>query len=278
MDRISIKGLEIFANHGVFKEENVLGQKFVINIDMYTSTRAAGIRDDLKLSIDYGAICNLVEKTMKEHTYKLIEAVAEEVAANILLSYPTMSEVEVEVEKPWAPVLMPLQTVSVKIRRKRHIAYLGLGSNMGDRESYLDFAIDELNKDEYTKVTKVSDFIETEPYGGVEQDNFLNGCIEVETLHSPDELLHLINAIEKDAGRERFIHWGPRTLDLDILFYDQEIIDMPDLHIPHIDLHNRDFVLVPMNQIAPYLRHPVLNQTISQLLDSLLNKSENTAK
>ena len=62
------------------------------------------------------------------------------------------------------------------------------------------------------------------------------------------------------------------------LFYDQEIIDMPDLHIPHIDLHNRDFVLVPMNQIAPYLRHPVLNQTISQLLDSLLNKSENTAK
>ena len=165
MDRISIKGLEIFANHGVFKEENVLGQKFVINIDMYTSTRAAGIRDDLKLSIDYGAICNLVEKTMKEHTYKLIEAVAEEVAANILLSYPTMSEVEVEVEKPWAPVLMPLQTVSVKIRRKRHIAYLGLGSNMGDRESYLDFAIDELNKDEYTKVTKVSDFIETEPYG-----------------------------------------------------------------------------------------------------------------
>lgn len=109
---------------------------------------------------------------MKEHTYKLIEAVAEEVAANILLSYPTMSEVEVEVEKPWAPVLMPLQTVSVKIRRKRHIAYLGLGSNMGDRESYLDFAIDELNKDEYTKVTKVSDFIETEPYGGVEQDDF----------------------------------------------------------------------------------------------------------
>mgnify|MGYP000004793679 CR=1 FL=1 len=156
MDRISIKGLEIFANHGVFKEENVLGQKFVINIDMYTSTRAAGDAGMImKLSIDYGAICNLVEKTMKEHTYKLIEAVAEKVAANILLSYPTMSEVEVEVEKPWAPVLMPLQTVSVKIRRKRHIAYLGLGSNMGDRESYLDFAIDELNKDEYTKVTKV---------------------------------------------------------------------------------------------------------------------------
>ena len=92
------------------------------------------------------------------------------------------------------------------------------------------------------------------------------------------DILVRLHQLEQEANRERIIHWGPRTLDLDILFYDQEIIDMPDLHIPHIDLHNRDFVLVPMNQIAPYLRHPVLNQTISQLLDSLLNKSENTAK
>ena len=92
------------------------------------------------------------------------------------------------------------------------------------------------------------------------------------------DILVRLHQLEQEANRERIIHWGPRTLDLDILFYDQEIIDMPDLHIPHIDLHNRDFVLVPMNQTAPYLRHPVLNQTISQLLDSLLNKSENTAK
>ena len=92
------------------------------------------------------------------------------------------------------------------------------------------------------------------------------------------DVLVRLHQLEQAANRERIIHWGPRTLDLDILFYDQEIIDMPDLHIPHIDLHNRDFVLVPMNQIAPYLRHPVLNQTISQLLDSLLNKSEKYCK
>ena len=98
------------------------------------------------------------------------------------------------------------------------------------------------------------------------------------TLLTPGELLVRLHQLEQAANRERIIHWGPRTLDLDILFYDQEIIDMPDLHIPHIDQQSRDFVLVPMNQIAPYLRHPVLNQTISQLLDSLLNKSENTAK
>lgn len=274
MDRISIKGLEIFANHGVFQEENVLGQKFIININMYMSTRVAGIYDDLKQSVDYGAICGLVEKTMKEHTYKLIEAVAEAVASKILLAYPLIQEVEVEVEKPWAPVLMPLQTVSVKINRKRHIAYLGLGSNIGDRESYLDFALDELNKDEYTKITKVSDFIETEPYGGVEQENFLNGCIAIETLRTPEELLNLVNTIEKDAGRERIIHWGPRTLDIDILLYDDLVIDEENLHIPHVEMTKREFVLEPLRSIAGYIRHPLTKKTIEEHYDELKKQQE----
>ena len=99
--------------------------------------------------------------------------------------------------------------------------------------------------------------------------------MKLRTLLTPEELLGRLHQLEQAANRERIIRWGPRTLDLDILFYDQEIIDTPDLHIPHIDLQNRNFVLVPMSQIAPYLRHPVLNQTISQLLDHLLNKSEN---
>lgn len=274
MDRISIKGLEIFANHGVFQEENVLGQKFIININMYMSTRVAGIYDDLKQSVDYGAICGLVEKTMKEHTYKLIEAVAEAVASKILLAYPLIQEVEVEVEKPWAPVLIPLQTVSVKINRKRHIAYLGLGSNIGDRESYLDFALDELNKDEYTKITKVSDFIETKPYGGVEQENFLNGCIAIETLRTPEELLNLVNTIEKDAGRERIIHWGPRTLDIDILLYDDLVIDEENLHIPHVEMTKREFVLEPLHSIAGYIRHPLTKKTIEEHYDELKKQQE----
>ena len=149
---------------------------------------------------------------------------------------------------------------------------------MGDKKKYLDNAIQGLRDMKEIVVEKVSEYLVTEPYGDVEQDEFLNGALRVRTLLSPEELLDRLHVLEQAADRKRIIHWGPRTLDLDILFYDQEIIDMPDLHIPHIDLHNRDFVLVPMNQIAPYLRHPVLNQTISQLLDSLLNKSENTAK
>jgi dihydroneopterin aldolase/2-amino-4-hydroxy-6-hydroxymethyldihydropteridine diphosphokinase len=269
MDMIRIKGLEIFAHHGVFEEENILGQKFVVNVDMYLSTREAGINDDIKQSVDYGAVCSMINQIMQEENYNLIEAVAERLAMEILLRYDLVSEVEMEIKKPWAPVLMPIDTVSVSIRRKRHTAYLGLGSNIGDKESYLDFAIDELNKDAYTKVTKVSDFIETEPYGDVEQDNFLNGCIEIETLHTPLELLKLVNDIEEAAGRKRIIHWGPRTLDIDILLYDDIVYDDERLHIPHIEMAKRDFVLTPLSSIAGYKRHPLTHKTIDEMRQEL---------
>ena len=177
-----------------------------------------------------------------------------------------------------APVGLPLKTVSVEITRKWHTAYIAFGSNMGDKKMYIDNGIRGLAETKGCRIEAISDYLITEPYGVTEQDEFLNGVLKMRTLLTPGELLVRLHQLEQEANRERIIHWGPRTLDLDILFYDQEIIDIPDLHIPHIDLHNRDFVLVPMNQIAPYLRHPVLNQTISQLLDSLLNKSENTAK
>ena len=268
MDKIIIKGLEIFAHHGVFEEENLLGQKFIIDAILYVDTRKAGLTDDIKESVDYGAVCSDIKSIMQEHNYNLIEAVAEKLASGLLIKYSMVRAIDITVSKPWAPVLMPLDTVSVSISRKKHVAYLGLGSNIGDRESYLDFAIDELNKDLYTKVTQVSDFIETKPYGGVEQDDFLNGCIEVETLHEPLELLKLINDIEKSAGRERLIHWGPRTLDIDIILYDDIVYDDEKLHIPHIEMHKRDFVLVPLANIAGYKRHPLLKKTIKELMDA----------
>ena len=93
------------------------------------------------------------------------------------------------------------------------------------------------------------------------------------TLLTPEELLVRLHQLEQEANRERIIHWGPRTLDLDILFYDNEIIDTVELHVPHIDMENRDFVLEPMVEIAPYLRHPVLNLTMEQLLKKLEGKT-----
>lgn len=278
MDKIEIRDLEIFANHGVFPEETALGQKFVVSAVMYTETRPAGLTDDLSASINYGEVSHMITDFLQKNTYKLLEAAVENLAETLLLSLPLLKKITLRIEKPWAPVGLPLKTVAVEITRGWHTAYIAFGSNMGDKKKYLDNAIQGLRDMKEIVVEKVSEYLVTEPYGDVEQDEFLNGALRVRTLLSPEELLDRLHVLEQAADRKRIIHWGPRTLDLDILFYDQEIIDMPDIHIPHIDLHNRDFVLVPMNQIAPYLRHPVLNQTISQLLDSLLNKSENTAK
>lgn len=119
LDRISIEGLEVFASHGVFPEENALGQKFVVSVTLYTDTRRAGETDDLAASIHYGEAAHAVDEFMRAHTFKLIEAAAEGVAAMLLDRYPLAYGVRVKLEKPWAPVGLPLRTVSVEIERTR---------------------------------------------------------------------------------------------------------------------------------------------------------------
>lgn len=271
MDIIKILDLEIFAYHGVFEEEAALGQKFLVSANLYVDTREAGIEDDLSKSIDYGSVCHFIKSVMEETRCKLIETVAENIANQLLLSYDLLKQVDIEVKKPWAPILLPIKTVSVMITRSWHTAYLGIGSNIGDKEGYLDFAIDQLNEDKYTKVVNVSEYIVTEPYGDVEQEDFVNGCLQVHTLRMPLELLKLANDIESLAKRERVIKWGPRTLDIDILFYDHEVVYEDNLIIPHIDLHKRNFVLEPLNMIAPYYRHPIFHKTVCELLEDLNN-------
>lgn len=270
MDKIKIKNLEIFAHHGVFPEENILGQKFLVDCELSLSLREAGINDDLNKTVDYGQICADISNIMTGENYRLIEAAAEKIVSELLLKYDLISKICLEIKKPWAPVHMPVNSVSVEITRSRHVVYLGIGSNIGDKEAYLDLAIDELNNDLYTKVTRVSEFIVTKPYGDVEQDDYLNGCLEIETLHTPEELLQLVNDIEARAGRKRIIHWGPRTLDIDILLYDDLIYDSDLLHIPHVEMHKRSFVLEPLSTIAAYKRHPLLNKTVEEMRQELI--------
>ena len=208
----------------------------------------------------------------KEHPRKLIEAAAEDLAETVLLQYPLLKGVTLELKKPWAPVGLPLETVSVKITRFWHTAYLALGSNLGDKEGYLNQAVKELDSAKDCQVEKVSSYLVTEPYGGVEQDDFLNACLKLKTLLSPQELLERLHEIEQNAHRERLVHWGPRTLDLDILLYDDEVLETEDLIIPHVEMQLRDFVLKPMCEIAPYKRHPLLGKTMTQLLCELEEK------
>lgn len=274
MDRIKIQNLEVFGHHGVFSEETKLGQKFLVNATMYTNTRAAGYSDDLEKSINYGEVCHFITGYMQNHTFKLIEAVAEHMAQAMLMEYPLLQKLDLEIRKPWAPIGLPLENVSVEISRGWHTAYIALGSNMGDKEKYLNEAVEKLQQTSDCQVLKVSDFLVTAPYGGVEQDDFLNGTLALKTLLTPQELLERLHEIEQEAHRERLIHWGPRTLDLDILLYDDLVLDTPDLIIPHVEMHLRDFVLIPLAQIAPWKRHPVLGLTVSQMLADLQAKQE----
>ena len=274
MDEIKIRNLEIFANHGVFPEENKLGQKFVVSCTLYLDTRKAGKGDSLEDSVHYGLVAQLIKKEMENHTFALIECVAEHLADIILDFDEKIREVEIEVKKPWAPVGLPLEDVSVKIRRKWHEVYVAFGSNMGERNQYIKKAIAALQLQEDSRVLKVSSIIETEPYGVTEQDKFLNGVLKMETKLTPWELLDYLHRIEADANRERKIHWGPRTLDLDILLYDDMVLQEDNLCIPHVDLQNRVFVLAPMAEIAPYKRHPVFGLTMKEMLSQLEEKEK----
>lgn len=269
MDEITIQNLEVFAHHGVLPEEHVLGQKFIICTTLYTETRRAGKQDDLKQSIHYGVVSQDIKQWMETHTCQLIECVAEELCEMLLLKYEALKAIELEVKKPWAPVLLPLEYVSVKIKRGWNRVFLALGSNLGDRKQYLDLAVTSCKQRSDMRVKQVATYIETEPYGEYAKYPFLNSCIELETLMTAEELLQFCHEIEQKANREREIHWGPRTLDLDILLFNDEIICTNQLIIPHKEMEKRTFVLEPMCEIAPYVRHPISKKTMEQLLEEV---------
>ena len=268
-DQIKITDLEVFSNHGVFPEENKLGQKFLVSAVLYTDTRKAGKTDDLTASIHYGEVSAFITKYMKEHTYQLLERVAETLAEEMLKSISGLCKIDLEIKKPWAPVGLPLKTVSVKISREWHTTYIALGSNIGDSETYLNEAVEKIGQIPTCTVEKVSSYLVTEPYGVTDQPDFLNACLKMRTLLYPEELLKELNRIEKEAGRERIIHWGPRTLDLDILLYDDIVLEEEDLCIPHVEMHKRSFVLEPLAEIAPYKRHPVYGKTVREMLEEI---------
>ncbi len=146
--------------------------------------------------------------------------------------------------------------------------YIGIGSNLGDREETCLKALEELEK-RGVRVTKISSRYETEPWGVKDQPKFINMAVAADTELTPREVLGAIKEIEKKLGRRETLRWGPRVVDIDILLYNDLVVDETDLRIPHPHMHERDFVLNPLSEIAPEAIHPLLKKTVREMLSEV---------
>lgn len=163
---------------------------------------------------------------------------------------------------------MPLGIAAIT-ERTPVIAYLGLGANLSDPEEQLQEALERLNLACEVEVTRVSTFYRNPPLGPENQPWYINAVARVRTRLGPEELLRLLQQIEADMGRVRGERWGPRIIDLDLLLYNGEVIFTPNLVVPHPEMHRRGFVLAPLAEIAPRAWHPVLGESVEDLLAKL---------
>ena len=234
---------------GVLREERERAQPFEVDLEIEADLQAAGRSDDLDDTIDYGRLTELAVTVIERETPLLLERTAQRIADEIL-GVGGVEAVTVTVRKLRPPIPHPLDHSAVRIRREhRHTrAFIALGSNLGDRRGFLRGAIEALAP------TRQSPVYETDPVGGPDdQGPYLNMVVEIHTDLAPLDLLNRCRSIEAAAGRDRTVHWGPRTLDVDILLYGEVALETEELTIPHPRMWERRFVMQPLRALAPEL-------------------------
>lgn len=271
-DIIKIEDLKIYAYHGVYDFENRDGQNFYVSATLYGNFQKAALTDELSDTVNYAEVVDIIIKYTASNVFGLIEKLADGLATRILNEYKAIDKIVVEVKKPEAPIDREFKNISAVVERERHKAYIAYGSNMGESENIINSAKEMINESNHSSIKKESSMIRTTPYGNENQPTFLNGVWELETYLSPENLLEYLHEVEHEHKRERKEHWGPRTLDLDIVLYDDIVYDSENLVIPHKDMKNRDFVLEPLAEIAGFLRHPVTNKTIDEMVTEVREK------
>ena len=293
-DRIELRGLRVRGNHGVFDFEKREGQEFVIDVTLHTSVSRAAATDDIADTVHYGDLAEDVAHIVEDNTFDLIETLAVRIAEHCL---GLAEHVEVVVHKPGAPIQRSFNDVSVTVIRSRDTtdaaaantvddepagtepaeteAYLNLGANLGDAADTLEQAVAALDRHPKITVLRRSSLYRTAPWGGVEQNDFLNlGLIVATSLPAP-QLLAVAQGIEVACGRTRELRWGPRTLDIDLIRFGTEtaelIIDTDALTLPHPRAHERAFVLAPWAELdaAAEIRTPTGPRPITAVLSEL---------
>lgn len=265
MDKILVKDLEVFGSHGA----NQRIDKFLISAELTLNLKTAGDTDRISQTINYVDLCSDIEKFFSGLDHKLIETSAEDLASHILLNYISVRHVLLTIKMISIPEGKKIAYTGIHIEREWHTAFIGVGSNLGDRYENILSAEKKINSSDNCKVVELSKIYETEPFGYIDQDRFLNCVFEVKTLLTPLQFINLLLKIEKLLKRERAIRWGPRTIDLDILFYDDIITSFEEAVIPHPRMHERMFVLKPLCDLAPYYVHPVINERCYRIAEKL---------
>ncbi|WP_193072246.1 2-amino-4-hydroxy-6-hydroxymethyldihydropteridine diphosphokinase [Brevibacterium sp. FME37] len=260
-DLIELRGLTVRGNHGVFDFEKREGQDFVIDVILRTSVSRAAVTDDIADTVHYGELAEDVAHIVEDNTFDLIETLAARIAEHCLY---LAEHVEVVVHKPGAPIERSFNDVSVTVVRSREAAvdtqpaeteaYLNLGANLGEAADTLDQAVDALDRHPRITVRRRSSLYRTAPWGGVEQNDFLNLGLIVTTSLRARELLAVAQGIEVACGRTREQRWGPRTLDIDLISFgtngEELVLDTETLTLPHPRAHERAFVLAPWAELA----------------------------
>ncbi len=250
-DSIFVTNLCLVGRHGVMEEERTLGQRFYLDIEVTTDARRASENDDYRKAICYATLCDLAAEVSDAGPYRLIETFAERVIEAILGRFPTVTGARVRIRKPGAPINASFDTVGVELTRQRQqrVAF-SFGSNVGDRMSQIRAAIAFLEAVEGIEITQVSSFYETAPWGKTDQDRFINACAIGRTSLSAHEVLREAKAIEVQLGRTPGERWGPRLIDIDLLYLGDDEVSTIALTVPHPEMLNRAFVLMPLAEIA----------------------------
>lgn len=242
--------MEFEGHTGCLDFEKTDGQKFIVSLDIFMDRIKGCYTDELADTVDYARIYEITKDIVSGDKGNLIETLAQKVSDGVLKSDDRISRVRVTVSKPEAPVKGIFETMEVTIERcRKEFVILSLGSNMGDREANLLAAEERLRNLPGVEGFKYASIYETEPVGLEEQPYFLNTCVGFYTDIEPFDLLGRIHEIEHELLRTREVHWGPRTIDIDIIFYGDRVIMDPVLTIPHPRWNVRSFVTVPLKEI-----------------------------